>query len=273
MGNCACVRQARAPTLMVWVPTKKNSRAQNMQLQYRYNRFARRLSAQTGACPLRRLFCWDKPPRALMFFEPEQELYLKDEVKEFCMAAQSGEVDYVRDLLDMGGVDPNATDHNQMTALHYAAMHAREEVIKLLVQRGSNPNASDLKGGFTPLHWVVIKANPLTSSTNHVDQSIVALYRGGANVNCTDFNLCTPLHIAAQRGDKDAIETLIKLGANPEKMDIVGRSCFSVAQNETIRQLMRRVWSRKAFAIYHVLEAAPSFAGAPRSRTVSMQSL
>ena len=177
-----------------------------------------------------------------------------EEIKELCAAAQSGEVDYVRDLLDMGGVDPNATDHNQMTALHYAAMHAREEVIKLLVQRGSNPNASDLKGGFTPLHWVIIKANPLTSSSNHVDQSIVALYRGGANVNCTDFNLCTPLHIAAQKGYKDCIDTLIRLGADPERKDGTGRSCFQVAKNEDIVEQMRLLRRTKETAIYGVLD-------------------
>ena len=172
------------------------------------------------------------------------------------MAAQSGEVDYVRDLLDMGGVDPNAADHNQMTALHYAAMHARDEVIKLLIQRGADPNASDLKGGFTPLHWVVIKANPQTSSTNHVDQSIVALYRGGANINCTDFNLCTPLHIAAQRGDKDSIDTLIRLGADPEKKDVIGRNCFKVAKNECVQDLMSRLCCRKKNAVYGVLDIA-----------------
>ena len=271
MSHCVCIRQSSPPTLVVWVPTKKDVR--NMQLQYRC---ARRLSVrQTGACPLRRFFSWDKR-RVMMFFEPEQELYLTDEVTELCMAAQSGEVDYVRDLLGMGGVDPNAADHNQMTALHYAAMHARDEVIKLLIQRGADPNASDLKGGFTPLHWVVIKANPQTSSTNHVDQSIVALYRGGANINCTDFNLCTPLHIAAQRGDKGSIDTLIRLGANPEKMDIVGRSCFSVAQSESVRQQMLKLWNRKASAIYHVLEVFSPLSAIPqqpRSRAMSLQSL
>ena len=186
--------------------------------------------------------------------ELQTETQTSDEVKELCVAAHSGEVDYVRDLLDMGGVDPNATDHNQMTALHYAAMHAREEVIKLLVQRGSNPNASDLKGGFTPLHWVIIKVNPLTNSTNHVDQSIIALYRGGANVNCTDFNLCTPLHIAAQRGHADCIDTLIRLGADPERKDVMGRSCFQVAKNECIQAQMSRLWYLKKTAIYGVLD-------------------
>ena len=277
MGNCACISQA--PTLAIWVPTKNDRITQSMQVQYKC---ARRLSlagSPTCACPLRRLFsCMDKPRTIMFFAEPDQGLYLTDEVKELCTAAHSGDVDYVRDLLDMGGLDPNAADHNQMTALHYAAMHAREEVIKLLVQRGSDPNASDLKGGFTPLHWVVIKANPQTSSTNHVDQSIVALYRGGANVNCTDFNMCTPLHIAAQKGNRDCIDTLIRLGANPEKTDIVGRSCFSVAQNESVRQLMRKVWNRKAFAVYHVLEVRSSFSDTAQrppslSRSVSLQSL
>ena len=194
----------------------------------------------------------------LILIALEIETRIAEEVKELCTAAHSGEVDYVRDLLVMGGVDPNATDHNQMTALHYAAMNAREEVIKLLVQRGSDPNASDLKGGFTPLHWVVIKANPQTSSTNHVDQSIVALYRGGANINCTDFNLCTPLHIAVQKGDRDCVDTLIRLGADPEKKDVMGRNCFQVAKNERIREQMCKLWYLKQTADYGVVDSTTS---------------
>ena len=203
-------------------------------------------------------FCGAKrssPKKASKAALAEQEFCIAvEEVSELRTAAQSGEVDYVRDLLDMGGVDPNAADHNQMTALHYAAMHARDEVIKLLIQRGADPNASDLKGGFTPLHWVVIKANPQTSSTNHVDQSIVALYRGGANIHCTDFNLCTPLHIAAQRGDKGSIDTLIRLGADPEKKDGLGRSCLDVAKNEDIVEQMKLLKLSKDTAIYSVLD-------------------
>ena len=188
--------------------------------------------------------------------ELESELKMAQEQKELCMCAARGDILTVEALVD-SGTDVNSVDENQQTALHYAAMHSREEVIDSLIERGADVNATDLKGGFSALHWVVINADPHLHS-DHVSKSLKALVNGGCKVNGIDFNFATPLHIAAQKGNKTCIETLIKLGADPDKADITGRSCYDIAKNEEIRQLIKRLQAPKDTHVYHVLEVRPT---------------
>ncbi len=187
----------------------------------------------------------------------ERELEIADEIKELFAAAERGDVERVEALLD-GGLDVNIVDANQMTPLHHAAMHAREKVIQALVDRGADVNATDMKGGFTPLHWVVINADPLLGSIDHVDESIVALSRGGCNVDSTDFNLASPLHYAAQKDLRVCVDTLMRLGADPLHVDITGRNCIRVAKSEETRDLIQKLRRMKDNVIYHVLEISPS---------------
>lgn len=180
--------------------------------------------------------------------------------KEFLAAAGRGDIETVQELLD-GGVGIETADANEMTALHHAAKHAREWVIKFLVDRGADVNASDLTGGFSPLHWVIINSSPQMSSTNHVDESVIALARGGCNMNAKDFNLATPLHIAAQKGNKSTIDTLVRLGSSPHSVDITGRNCLQVAKSDEVREIMETLHEKKESVVYHVLEvpsATPS---------------
>ena len=189
--------------------------------------------------------------------EMEAEVKMAADQKQLFEAAERGDVDAVEALAD-AGIDVNSADDNQMSVLHHAAMNARDEVMKALISRGANVNATDLKGGFSPMHWVVISANPQVSpSTDHVDRSLVILSKAGANVDCTDFNLATPLHIAAQKGDRGCIDALIRLGANPNLKDVMGRNCYEVAKNSQVRGFMEQLKKSKEEAIYHVLEITP----------------
>lgn len=184
----------------------------------------------------------------------ERELEIAEEKRELFAAAERGDVEKVETLLD-GGLDVNTLDANQMTPLHHAAKHAREKVIKVLVDRGADVNATDMKGGFTPLHWVVINADPVLGSIDHVDESIVALSRSGnCDVNVTDFNLASPLHYAAQKDLRACVDTLMRLGADPLHVDITGRNCIRVAKTEETRELIQRLRRMKDNVIYHVLE-------------------
>lgn len=186
----------------------------------------------------------------------EADRRMVEDQKQLFEAAERGDVDAVEALVDTG-IDVNSTDKNQMSVLHHAATHARDEVMKSLIARGASVNATDVKGGFTPMHWVVINANPQLGSTDHVDRSLVVLEKAGANVNCTDFNLATPLHMAAQKGDRECIKTLMRLGADPDMKDITGRDCFEVAKNSHVRAIMEQLKKTKENAIYHVLEITP----------------
>ena len=193
--------------------------------------------------------------RKMMDLEADRKM--AEDQSQLIAAAVRGDVDAVEALVDTG-IDVNSTDENQMSVLHHAAANARDGVMKSLIERGANVNATDVKGGFSPMHWVVISANPQLGSTDHVDRSLVVLDKAGAKVNCTDFNLATPLHIAAQKGDRGCIKTLMRLGADPDLKDITGRDCFDVAKNSNVRAVIEEQKRTKDTAIYHVLEFTPS---------------
>lgn len=187
---------------------------------------------------------------------------LTPDEKGFLSAAGRGDLLAVPDLL-RSGVGIETTDANEMTALHHASKHARDDVIRYLLDRGANANASDLTGGFSPLHWVIINSCPPMGSKNHVDESIIALARGGCNLNAKDFNLATPLHIAAQKGHKSTIDTLVRLGANPLAVDVMGRSCLQVAKSDEIRDFITSLHHKKESVVYHVLEVPSSVLRSP----------
>ena len=192
---------------------------------------------------------------------PPRQPLTPDE-KEFLAAAGRGDLETVQVLL-RNGVGIETADANEMTALHHAAKHARDRVIKYLLDRGANVNASDLTGGFSPIHWVIINSCPQMTSKNHVEESIIALARGGCDLNSKDFNLATPLHIAAQKGHKSTIDTLVRLGANPLAVDVMGRSCLQLAKSNEIRDFIKSLHYKKESVVYHVLEVPPSASQPP----------
>jgi len=59
------------------------------------------------------------------------------------IAAANGRDDLARILLD-GGADPNSRNHSGATPLHVAAEKGRAKVVRLLVKRGADANARDL---------------------------------------------------------------------------------------------------------------------------------
>ena len=72
------------------------------------------------------------------------------------LAAQSGQVEIVRLLLD-AGEDPNRFNplggHSHSTPLHQAALTGNNEVVRLLVERGARVDLKDIIWQGTPADW------------------------------------------------------------------------------------------------------------------------
>jgi len=109
-------------------------------------------------------------------------------------------------------------DVNDWTPLHHAAIsgnaflvdamltqHGRPEPSEgNLVTRGANPNITTAIG-FTPLHLAVGPAAPLSEQ-----QAVIsALLPHGAHINAPDEREYTPLHIASENHNLQAIRTLL----------------------------------------------------------------
>lgn len=87
------------------------------------------------------------------------------------------------------GVDPSCADSKGRTALHFAATHGNEDIVKTLISHNANLNAKDLNGN-TPLH--------LAACSNQV-KIVTLLLRGGTDINALDYTGRTPLDVAVSR--------------------------------------------------------------------------
>ena len=101
--------------------------------------------------------------------------------------------------------------------LHLAAEAGSLATIKLLIELGADPNASSA-GHHTPLYSVA-------NSQRHPDgaEIVRVLTAAGARVDAADGVMhCTPLHMAARRGNLEVARALLEAGANPEARDTRG---------------------------------------------------
>ncbi|XP_077994497.1 uncharacterized protein LOC144448217 [Glandiceps talaboti] len=164
------------------------------------------------------------------------------------VAASSGHADMCMYLLDRG-FDMHSVTHKAMemngyyaqgvNALHLAAGHGRQSVIKFLIESGADVDAKDSEN-CTPLHYAAqfgyakavqelinCKANvnvqnqhqfaPLhKAATNGHTEVIEILLNNDANIAIpvsSQYGGCSPLHLAAAEGHYDVILLLVKRGA------------------------------------------------------------
>lgn len=127
-------------------------------------------------------------------------------------AAKSGKVEVVKLLLDRGA-PVDALDHFEDTPLITAAGAGRLAVVKLLLNAGANPNAANVYG------WTALQGTDSTHVAN-------LLLDAGANVNQTDKSGSTALHSEATKinWNKPLIELLLKRGANIDSVDNKGKT-------------------------------------------------
>lgn len=131
-------------------------------------------------------------------------------------AAANGHLDVLK-MFTRHGVDVNASDSDNITALHLAARYDKHAVITFLVEAGADIEAENFMG-WTPLR---------TAVENESWAAMGALLRLGADRNTVDGKGRTVLHFAAERGLFPAIASLITSGANTDLRCQVGDNQFA----------------------------------------------
>ncbi|XP_022744477.1 ankyrin-1-like isoform X1 [Durio zibethinus] len=104
------------------------------------------------------------------------------------------------------------------TPLVWAAGHAQPDAVKVLLEHHANPNA-ETEDNITPL-LSAVAAGSLAC--------LDLLIQAGSKVNITAGG-ATPLHVAADNGSPDLINSLLKAGADPNAIDEDGQKPIQVA--------------------------------------------
>jgi len=120
------------------------------------------------------------------------------------------------------GSDPNEVDRDRRTPLILAAIDNLLEVAKLLLESGANVNAQDGLGN-SALHYA--------SQEYHCGMAKLLL-DNGAIVDVQDKHGNTPLWRAVfySRGRGDAIEILLKAGADKNHRNNIGKTPLDLAK-------------------------------------------
>jgi ankyrin repeat protein len=103
-------------------------------------------------------------------------------------------------------VDIDAVDDQHATALDQCSLSNKEDIAKLLLKFGANPNIPDKNGEFPIDHFATRGSGEIIETLVHAGNPV--------DLSCTDIEY-TPLHFAAKFGNADAVQQLLSLGADP----------------------------------------------------------
>lgn len=152
-------------------------------------------------------------------------------------AARQNDAARVSSLVANNG-NPNQTDDESRTGLHYAAMNGNLSIIAILFKAGARLDVKD-KLGDTPLHLAADRSQA---------EAAQLLLDIGAPVDPENKSGMTPLMMAANRGNIEIVKALIAKGASVTKTDFTGRDAAGWAAEShrpAVVQAIKRAQSAK----------------------------
>lgn len=136
----------------------------------------------------------------------------------------------VLDSAGPGTVDLEARNFDGLTALHVAVNTECHEAVKLLLERGADIDAVDIKSGRSPLIHAV---------ENNSLNMVQLLLQHGANVNAQMCSGNSALHSASGRGLLPLVRTLVRSGADSGLKNCHNDTPLMVARNRRVIDILR----------------------------------
>ena len=149
------------------------------------------------------------------------------------IAYQACNIQTVKEIIQHS-IDVNAMNNRSQTALWLACCDGQDELVKILLHVGSNPNITD-KDGDSSLHSVI---------NGHCSKETVQeIINHGAHVNAANENGATALLLACSTAQEDLVKLLLRAGADPAILDADGDTSLHGAiaadcNKETLEELI-----------------------------------
>jgi ankyrin repeat protein len=142
---------------------------------------------------------------------------------------------YRKDRQVLSGLDAqalDAADADGRTPLMHAVLEGDPQIVRLLLERGADPNAADHGRKWTALHF---------AADNENEANVRQLLEAGAAVDPVDSFGNTPLWRAVMSSSSDfaAIRELLKHGADPGRKNYNGKAPLDVASDAGLHELSR----------------------------------
>ncbi|GBG33401.1 Ankyrin repeat domain-containing protein 1 [Hondaea fermentalgiana] len=156
-------------------------------------------------------------------------------------AANQGDVEACREILDSGEVDINAPGAAERTALQRAVGGNHMELAKLLIERGADVNKKD-KAGRTSLHWAAIGGH---------HEPVQLLLENGVDINAKTSSGMTALHGIVEGNRLECANVLIghhekvvagEIQGTPLDFDAVdgeGKTAMAIAKEKKFPELFK----------------------------------
>jgi len=164
----------------------------------------------------------------------------ENRISSFLSACSKNNVNRVVALL-RGGLPVNAADYDKRSGLHLACSEGHLEVVKVLHSEGAALNLKDRFGhtplddavshGFEEVSHYLRAAGAKHGQLDKFESDLIQaahdnnvaearrLLDNGVNVNCSDYDKRTPLHVAVSDSNLDMVNLLLERGADPHAED------------------------------------------------------
>lgn len=160
-----------------------------------------------------------------------------DGITALHLAAEQGDVEAVRALLDAGAELDAGTRIGRYTPLHLAARGGHGAVVALLLEAGADPLAATTNSGATALH--------MAAGAVRGHEAVAALLEHGADPNAREASAGqTPLVFAAAANRAEAIAVLLDAGADPglatAEVDVLRNLALDRESSRRFRERLRQ---------------------------------